>query len=363
MPRIPTRTILKAYQHDPLLPLLLRECRSLESAKNELRWLRERALHMVRPASGGERAVTKYPVFGWRGLLRSMCLTRSRGMPLQYILGDQPFGDLDIKCARGVLIPRHETETITIHAANFILDRMLEDQNGNKGEKASLHILDLCTGTGCISLLLHALLSPVFPCLSIVGVDIDDAAIRVARENTERNVRLGLLSKRALSEVSFRRGDVLQCVRSRAAPEDMANIIGPSLHALWSSRCDVIISNPPYVSPAEYHDGTTSRSVRIFEPRRALVPTVNSVLAPVNDNDVQVGDLFYDRIAVLMSRLDAKLAVLECGSRLQAVRVATLCRDVLGRYDRTGKAIVDVWPVTDVDPAAHAVFIQRTRSQ
>jgi len=37
-----------------------------------------------------------------------MCLWRSRGFPLQYILGDQPFGDLEILCRRGVLIPRSD---------------------------------------------------------------------------------------------------------------------------------------------------------------------------------------------------------------------------------------------------------------
>lgn len=31
---------------------------------------------------------------------------RARGVPLQYLLGSQPFGELDIKCGKGVLIPR-----------------------------------------------------------------------------------------------------------------------------------------------------------------------------------------------------------------------------------------------------------------
>lgn len=32
---------------------------------------------------------------------------RARGEPLQYLLGSQPFGELDIKCGKGVLIPRY----------------------------------------------------------------------------------------------------------------------------------------------------------------------------------------------------------------------------------------------------------------
>lgn len=100
MPRIPTSTLIKAYQETPLLPLLLQECRTLSSARNELRWLRERA----RRDSQSQRLESP----GWRTRLRSMCRQRSRGVPLQYILGDQPFGDLEIICQRGVLIPRFD---------------------------------------------------------------------------------------------------------------------------------------------------------------------------------------------------------------------------------------------------------------
>lgn len=107
MPRIATVAILQARTQHPLLPLLLRECRSLPSAKNELRWLYERALCIVRSMSKCQPSGTKQRVHGWRSLLKSMCLARSRGVPLQYILGDQPFGELDIKCTRGVLIPRY----------------------------------------------------------------------------------------------------------------------------------------------------------------------------------------------------------------------------------------------------------------
>lgn len=99
MPRLPTCLLLRAYQENPLLPLLLKECRSLESARNELRWLQEHALRESRQATRTRS--------GWRTRLRAMCHKRSQGMPLQYILGDQPFGDLEILCRRGVLIPRY----------------------------------------------------------------------------------------------------------------------------------------------------------------------------------------------------------------------------------------------------------------
>ncbi|KAL4781907.1 S-adenosyl-L-methionine-dependent methyltransferase [Aspergillus varians] len=356
MPRITTRAVLQAYKHGPLLPLLLRECRSLGSARNELRWLRERALHIIKLKSKHERNRANYAAGGWRSVLKSMCLARSRGVPLQYILGDQPFGDLDIKCTRGVLIPRHETEAITFHAAKLILDPM-HDIGRDKEE--SLRIVDLCTGTGCIPLLLHALLSPHFPRLSIIGIDISATAINLARENTERNVRLGTLSKRALEDVGFQRSNVLEYTSSGAPIlEDMPGR-NPRHSTFAESRCDVLISNPPYVSLEEYHDGTTSRSVRLFEPKLALVPPEN-IRPPLGKyGHVQHEDLFYHHIAALISIFQARLAVLECGNHLQAVRVATLCEYILGKHDGAKQAFVDVWSVTGVDSDPCAVVVRR----
>lgn len=102
MPRIPPSLCIEAYRENRLLPLLIKECRSLGSARNELRWLRERALR----DSQSPARLAGNPRLGWRTRLRAMCHRRSQGYPLQYILGDQPFGDLEILCRRGVLIPR-----------------------------------------------------------------------------------------------------------------------------------------------------------------------------------------------------------------------------------------------------------------
>lgn len=103
MPRLPTRDIIKAYQLHKLLPLLLKECRSIDSAQNELRWLREGVLDKRSKLRNMWPKLYQTPC---RTILGSICRARSRGMPLQYILGDQPFGDLEILCERGVLIPR-----------------------------------------------------------------------------------------------------------------------------------------------------------------------------------------------------------------------------------------------------------------
>ena len=96
MPRLPTKLIHRARNIDRYLPLLLRACRDLRSAQNELRWLREHV--------DAQRPRMQRPL--QRRTLLDLCRQRSTGYPLQYILGSQPFGDLDILCEPGVLIPR-----------------------------------------------------------------------------------------------------------------------------------------------------------------------------------------------------------------------------------------------------------------
>jgi methylase of polypeptide subunit release factors len=98
MPRLSHPLLLRARNISPLLPLLLRTCRTLPSALNELRWLREHVSEIP------ERS-RKY-TFNPRTLLLHLCHQRARGVPLQYLLGSQPFGELDILCRHGVLIPR-----------------------------------------------------------------------------------------------------------------------------------------------------------------------------------------------------------------------------------------------------------------
>lgn len=98
MPRIPHSLLLRAHEISPFLPLVLRATRTLPSALNELRWLAEHVQEQSYPRSlsNSQRS---------RKLLQ-LCKRRERGEPLQYILGSQPFGELDIKCRPGVLIPR-----------------------------------------------------------------------------------------------------------------------------------------------------------------------------------------------------------------------------------------------------------------
>ncbi|CAI7597885.1 unnamed protein product [Penicillium crustosum] len=344
MPRIPFSVIRKAQRENYLLPVLLKECRTIDSARNELRWLRERAV----------RDSQSLPGKGWRGRLRSMCQMRSRGYPLQYILGDQPFGDLEILCRRGVLIPRPETESYTYQAAKLVRQMALgrNEKPKSPNQPRPLRVIDLCTGTGCIPLLLHALLAPHFQ-LEIMGVDISPTALVLAQKNLEHNLQLGQLASTADTDIHFYRADVLGDGSDNSVPsiESILQIQPPNFGGLdissphQKSECDLLISNPPYISQIEFRNGTTARSVRRFEPKLALVPPHSGP----GMEDCMPEDIFYLRILTLAFKLKAKLTVLECGDSHQANRVVALHKRLASA--ETGRFSAEVWPSREQDLA------------
>lgn len=96
MPRIPPTLLRHARRIHRLLPPLLPVCRDLGSSQNELRWLSEHAVEVA----------SKRGLSDEKLLLERYVSRRAQGEPLQYILGTEFFGDLEIKCRPGVLIPR-----------------------------------------------------------------------------------------------------------------------------------------------------------------------------------------------------------------------------------------------------------------
>lgn len=214
-----------------------------------------------------------------------------------------------------------------------------------------MRIIDLCTGSGCIALLLHALLAPKCHRLAIIGVDVSHTAIELAKANLEHNLRLGLLTDRALTEVQFCQGNVLGPQGVEKVLQRSASLIDghPTSKAatVANVECDVLISNPPYISPMSFRDGTTARSVRIFEPTLALVPPTDA--DDTKAQDCQQADLFYHHLVALSSRVRAKLTILECGDRMQAGRVASMCESHMGREETGHKPLIEIYPSDGLD--------------
>lgn len=114
MPRIPTSLLREARAINPFLPALLAPCRDLHAAQNELRWLRQHIKKNVEARRGPKIQQNANDV------LAQLVKQRARGKPLQYILGTEFFGDLEIRCKPGVLIPRYDLECCCVMPTKFL---------------------------------------------------------------------------------------------------------------------------------------------------------------------------------------------------------------------------------------------------
>lgn len=160
--------------------------------------------------------------------LRERILRRSRREPVQYIVGDTDFRNLTLKCDPRALIPRPETEELV----GFVFEKLAAMRPAGTPAR----VLDLGTGTGAIALAVAA----ERPHTQVVAVDKSEDALALARENA---AFVG-----APAETEFIRSDWF---------ENVAGIF------------DVIISNPPYLTQAEWE--CAQAEVRDHEPLSALV--------------------------------------------------------------------------------------------
>src|ERR1044071_947556 len=109
--------------------------------------------------------------------LRELVKRRCSGEPLQHLLGTVEFCGRSFLCDKRALVPRPETERLV----ELLLTRF-------KSEIANSRMIDVGTGSGVIALSLAA----EFPKAEVVGADISEDALMLARENAQR---LGLADR------------------------------------------------------------------------------------------------------------------------------------------------------------------------
>ncbi len=187
-------------------------------------------------------------------------------LPIQYVIGSVDFYGLTLHVTPSVLIPRSETEQLVA----FVIELL------NQTGILPARILDIGTGSGCIALAL----ARTFPHSTVIGWDVSEAALLVARKNAQVN---------GISNVEFVLRDVMQDF--------------PSEHF------NLIVSNPPYVAITDY----TSLEPELYhEPKIALT-------------DESDGMRFFRRYAEIFPGLlaDDGIFAMECGAG-QAQTIAAM---------------------------------------
>ena len=219
-----------------------------------------------------------------------------RHKPLQYITGETLFCGFPITVTEAVLIPRPETEELTLWAAESAKRRISPRTASSEG-RAPFVVVDLCTGSGCIAVALAAML----PAADVYACDRSPAALEIAQRNAIRN------------------GVAVQCF-----PCDL--LAEPA----FDRKIDCLTANPPYVRQSE--KAQMRPNVLRYEPPEALF---------VDDDDPLI---FYRAIARFAKRYlraggTGFVEINEAlGGDVKALFTASRFADVEMRRDINGKA-------------------------
>ena len=156
---------------------------------------------------------------------KSIFKRRISGEPISKIINSKEFYSLNFFVNNYVLDPRPETE--------FIIDSV---KKNFKNQERILNILDLGTGSGCLSIVL----SKIFKNSKITSTDISKKAINVAKKNA--------IYHNVIKSIEF-----IECNWINNLKE----------------KYDIIVSNPPYISDNEYKK--ISKNIKLYEPKKSLI--------------------------------------------------------------------------------------------
>lgn len=193
---------------------LKKKFRSSSVDETDAEWIVSIVTGIKRSELGGDSRVKSSHI----DKIDELAAERIKGKPLSYVLGNADFYGYEIKVDERVLIPRPETEELVSEVLKVV-------KNTDK-------VLDLCTGSGAIALVINKKSGA-----SVTATDISEAALEVAKEN-------------------FKQFDAT--VETRLI----------DLYGDLSEKFDIIVSNPPYIKTEEID--TLDKEVKDYEPRIAL---------------------------------------------------------------------------------------------
>lgn len=194
-------------------------------------------------------------------LYREWFKRRLNHEPLQYITGHAYFYGYRFKVNEHVLIPRQETE--------ILVEKVLDDIKNNPGE--SLNILEIGTGSGCISIALGKKLDEVGLNYNIVAIDISKEALDVAAYNLDK-------LEGSSEKISFVEKDIFEI-------------------DTFNKDIDYVVSNPPYIPYAEFEG--LNEEVNKYEPTISLTDYKDGLsfyrkILELYSNPVITGKLFFE---------------------------------------------------------------------
>jgi len=194
-------------------------------------------------------------------LYREWFKRRLNHEPLQYITGHAYFYGYRFKVNEHVLIPRQETE--------ILVEKVLEDIKNNP--KESLSILEIGTGSGCISIALGKKLDELEMKYNIVAIDISKDALDVAAYNLEK-------IEGSNEKISFVEKDIFEI-------------------DTFNKDIDYIVSNPPYIPYTEFEG--LNEEVNKYEPTISLTDykdglTFYRKILGLYSSPVITGKLFFE---------------------------------------------------------------------
>lgn len=174
-------------------------------------------------------------------------IQRRKGFePIAYIRGTAPFFNMNLLVSPEVLIPRPETEQLTLIAAKTIQATTVT------------HVLDLGTGSGAVILGLQQILGREAKNKHWYASDISKPALKIAKSNAKLY---------AHSPISF--------------------IVSDMFSDIPEQQFDVIVSNLPYVAKDIYNTSPTNKDLS-FEPYNAIV---------ADDNGLALFKIFFETVS------------------------------------------------------------------
>ena len=239
--------------------------KNISNARNEVLWFLEHYLEINKKQF---LDILKEPLSNdsYEGLNYFLKM-RAKQIPFQYILKKTSFYGRDFRVENCALIPRPESE---------IIIEILK-----KSKKKGRKLLDIGTGTGCLGITSH--LEKLADVIHLI--DINSNILNLV----QKNCRLHNVKK-----ARFIMTDILLSTPT--------------------TKYDIILSNPPYISNSEFK--LLDESVRIYEPTKSLT-------------DFEDGYKFYKRYAAIFKSIMNKkaIAILELSHLFDLKKIRNIFKD------------------------------------